>query len=272
MFPVSFVLIALLPHLSRIDLLVTVLGEPVVEMAAKVVGYLLLFLGIPLAAAWMGRVRFREGFRLTRFGVWFGGAALVLGLSLWPFADVLQRALRVVGVATFGDEPPELGAETVARWRTLSPAILVLCLGIVPALFEELFFRGFLLGSLLRAMRPGNAILASAAFFGLFHLVDQQLVILERAISSTLLGLVLGWVAWRSGSVVPGMILHATHNGCLLLLLYYQPQLIESGWLPQGEAQLPLRYLLAGGAGVILGLAWVWYAARSGVDRENRID
>src|SRR5262249_22766849 len=91
-----------------------------------------------------------------------------------------------------------------------------------------------------------------------FHLVDQQLVIVERAISSTLLGLMLGWLSWRTGSVVPGIILHATHNGCLLLLLYFQPQLIQSGWLQSGDAALPMPCLLAGSGGVLVGLGWIW--------------
>jgi ABC-2 type transport system permease protein/sodium transport system permease protein len=264
MFPISFILIALLADLAGRGL--------EVELAGKAGGYVVLFLGIPFLIAWMGRVRFREGFRLTRSAVWFWGGAILLGLSLWPFADVIQRSLRWIGVATFSDEAPELGAETGARFRELSPIVLVVCLGVIPAVFEELFFRGFLLGALLRAMRPRSAILASAAFFGLFHLVDQQLVIIERAVSSTLLGLVLGWLAQRSGSVLPGMILHATHNGCLLLLLYFQPQLIESGWMPAGDAPLPLSYLVAGSVGAIFGLAWMWIAARGGVDRETPID
>jgi len=37
---------------------------------------------------------------------------------------------------------------------------------------------------------------------------------------STLLGVVLGWVCWRSGSVVPAVVLHTLHNSVLVLLAY----------------------------------------------------
>ena len=55
----------------------------------------------------------------------------------------------------------------------------------------------------------------------------------------SLLGLLLGWLAWRTGSIVPGMILHALHNSALMLLGYYKQDLLASGWLQEADRLPP---------------------------------
>jgi membrane protease YdiL (CAAX protease family) len=223
-------------------------------------GSLVLFLALPAFFAWMGRVRWREGFRLGTAGVRAWGPAVLLGLSLWPLTDPVRMVLAELGFEPFGGRPQAAGT-AMREWRdALSPAAFVAALGVVPALVEELFFRGLLLGTLLRHMRPRNAIVTSALLFGFFHLVDQ--VLLERVIISTLLGLVLGWLAWRTGSIVPGMILHALHNSCLLLLLYYWRDLERGGWIERSLRRLPAEWVIAGAAGVVLAVVWVILAYR----------
>jgi hypothetical protein len=44
--------------------------------------------------------------------------------------------------------------------------------------------------------------------FGLFHVVIGSPASPERFLPSVFMGLLLGWLAWRSGSVLPGMLLH----------------------------------------------------------------
>ncbi len=60
-----------------------------------------------------------------------------------------------------------------------------------------------------------------AVLFGVAHVFLGGPLGMERLLPSTLLGLVLGLVAWVSGSVVPGMFLHACHNAVLVLLLLW---------------------------------------------------
>ena len=52
----------------------------------------------------------------------------------------------------------------------------------------------------------------SAVLFGVFH----EVLFSGRLLPSTFLGLVLGFVRLRSGSVLPGIVLHVLHNGLLL--------------------------------------------------------
>src|SRR5262249_27701901 len=137
-------------------------------------------------------------------------AALVLGFSLWPLAHEISATLRSLGVQTLGEEQLKQVRESLARWRDEAGIYFVLRLvvlaGIAP-LLEEFFFRGYLFGALGRGARPAVPILTTAALFGLFHLFMSFGIALERFLPTALMGVVLGWVRWRSGSVWPGVLL-----------------------------------------------------------------
>jgi ABC-2 type transport system permease protein/sodium transport system permease protein len=253
LFPATFVAINLLARLG---------GSIEEELAWKGLANVLLFGGLPLLFVWLGRIQALSAYRLDRLGLAFWGAALLLGVSLWPIADLIQRALRQLGLGL--DTALLAGAsERFQRWREVSPVLIVVGFAIVPAVLEELFFRGFLFGALLRASGPRAAIIGSALFFGVFHLVDQGLIVVERGLTSTLLGLILAWLCWRSGSVIPGMILHAVHNSCLVLLAYYQPK-----WLTEN---VPPAGLAVAISIVVLVVAGIEYLCRKRVDTPEAI-
>ena len=111
---------------------------------------------------------------------------------------------------------------------------------------------------------PGTFVeIGLKELFGFFHMMTTQLFPFQRFLSSTLMGVVLGWVAWQSGSVIPGMLLHGIHN--VLLGMMGRSELTE----PQ---ELPWSWVLAGTAGaaegVCHGMRLVWRTAeeRSDVD------
>lgn len=88
---------------------------------------------------------------------------------------------------------------------------LVLC--VMPAIMEELFFRGALQG-LLRPCGSAAAIFGPALLFALLHLDPIQ------SLTALVCGVFLGWLAERSGSILPGMLLHFVNN-CLAFLSLY---------------------------------------------------
>jgi uncharacterized protein len=83
-------------------------------------------------------------------------------------------------------------------------AVLAVCLQ--PALFEEIAFRGIIQGSLGRILAEREALIVSALMFGILHLSIPSLPHLLA------MGLVLGWLRLKSKSLIPGMVLHFTHN------------------------------------------------------------
>jgi ABC-2 type transport system permease protein/sodium transport system permease protein len=76
------------------------------------------------------------------------------------------------------------------------------------------------------------------------------------------MGLVLGFFRWRTGSLLPGIVLHAVHNGLLIGLAYYEPPLIFAQFqISEGE-HLPAAWIAAGAAGVSAGLSLLYGATR----------
>jgi ABC-2 type transport system permease protein/sodium transport system permease protein len=245
MFPAFFLVISGLRYLALGP------GERLLVMSAANV---LLFAGFPLASAWVGRVRLAPAFRWRRPRPAACVAAALLGLCLWPFVHEVNLMQRAIGFATLTPEHLQRLREELEKYRQLSPVALVLALAVVPAVLEELFFRGYLL-SALRATgeRPPTVVTLTALLFALFHLLVTDGLAVERLLPSFGLGLVLGWVAWHTGSVIPGILLHLVHNGTVTLLAYYEPLLSARGWIPGAEDHLPGALLLAAAVGAALG-------------------
>ena len=84
---------------------------------------------------------------------------------------------------------------------------VVLTFALMPALCEEIAFRGFLLSGFSKRGLTGLGIVASALCFGLIHMLPAQVF------NATLLGLVLGLLAVRSRSLLPGIVFHFIYNG-----------------------------------------------------------
>lgn len=72
---------------------------------------------------------------------------------------------------------------------------------------EEIGFRGVLLGGLLKTRcRPWLAILISAIAFGLLHKFPLAFF------GSIVFGIIVGWLYWRTGSIIPCIIVHIVNN------------------------------------------------------------
>lgn len=94
-------------------------------------------------------------------------------------------------------------------------------IGILAPLAEEVVFRGAILRTLLGIMSKKNhwvAIMISAAIFGVVH------ANLAQFINALLMGLLLGWMYYRTGSLVPGILLHWVNNTMAYVLANIMPQ------------------------------------------------
>jgi membrane protease YdiL (CAAX protease family) len=100
--------------------------------------------------------------------------------------------------------------------RAFTKNVFSLILAIIAApIMEEILCRGIVLKGLLKNYSPQKAILISALFFGIMHLNPWQ------AFPASFAGLFLGWVFYKTKSVIPGMIIHATINATASLLLFF---------------------------------------------------
>ena len=73
----------------------------------------------------------------------------------------------------------------------------------------------------------------------------------------------MGWLAYRSGSVLPGMLLHLSHNGLLNLLGHYHDRLAFLGDVDD-TSHLPPMWLAAGIGLTIVGLGIAGWASPVG--------
>jgi sodium transport system permease protein len=195
-------------------------------------------------------------------GTWFLGAPMQPTLSLRAPAPldaaravVAGLSVHAVGalVATATDPflpmPEEIGVafESFAD----SPLPLVLVVGaLFPALFEELMFRGALLGLMRTSVSAVTAVLFSSAMFGLMH-VDPARILITGA-----MGLVFGALVVRSGSIWTGMIAHGVNNALLFGLMVADVAI----W------QDPGPFAFVG----MLAVAVVALAATAGTGRQNK--
>ncbi len=105
--------------------------------------------------------------------------------------------------------------------------IAMLVIGILPAIGEELIFRGLLQKKLVSAIKaPHAAIWITAIIFGVFHL--QFFGVVPRI----LLGALFGYIYYFSGNIWYPIVAHFINNGLAVLVMYIGPRYIEE-WNPQ---------------------------------------
>ena len=133
--------------------------------------------------------------------------AVALAFSLNPLVNELHPVIERLFPMS-----PEMKAMTeklLGGLNTSLPLTLLL-FAVIPAISEEVAFRGFILSGLETGYRNRTAILLSAVLFGFMHVL---LSLFQQLFNATLLGLVLGLLAVRSRSLLPGIVFHMLNNG-----------------------------------------------------------
>jgi membrane protease YdiL (CAAX protease family) len=157
--------------------------------------YVVASLAFVLASRWVTPVAERPRIRLRHFGVAAAVATVagIVGLGLVTFAIPAQLLGRI------GLEPQVIAHNL--PW--LGPAYAL------QGAAQEIQFRGLLLGSLERAMPAWASNLGQASLFGLAHIAVQFEGPAGPFVPVTIaLGLVLGWVTQRTGSLWPAIAVH----------------------------------------------------------------
>ena len=93
-----------------------------------------------------------------------------------------------------------------------SLALLAFSVAILTPFAEELLFRGFILGMLLKRYSDTQSIVISSLIFAIAH----EPIAMVLAFGG---GLLYGWLRVRTGSILPGMIAHAIWNGFITIVV-----------------------------------------------------
>ena len=97
-------------------------------------------------------------------------------------------------------------------------ALGVITISLIAPLLEEVLFRGAIQGYMMRRYNPWVAIVCAALVFGVFHLNPVQMVY------ATLMGIVFGWIYYRTGSLLSVIAGHVLNNSMAALALQLLPE------------------------------------------------
>ena len=109
-----------------------------------------------------------------------------------------------------------------------------------------MLFRGAITKVLLRKYNPVKAIILSALIFGIFHINPAQVV------GATLSGILFAWLYYKTGSLVPGILIHILNNGLSVFLSLYYPDVEYTSDL-LGE---PAYWICLAGAVVLFAVSY----------------
>lgn len=189
----------------------------------------------------------RALFRLHPIGGRTVACSVIVGLSLPMVANAVDTALE----SRF-PMPESLKQAMEAMLNIHGPGDLVwVVAGLVigAAVCEELFFRGFLQSTLEWRHGPFRAIILASLTFGLVHINPWWFA------SILLAGVVCGLLAYTSGSVYPGIIVHGMNNGLSLVILNAK-QSERFRWMGALE---DVSWPTALVSGVVLIASLVWF-------------
>lgn len=136
--------------------------------------------------------------------------------------------------------------------------LAVLLMAVLPAIYEELMFRGIILHGLRSRFSEWGAILLSGLMFALMHGNLQQFVY------PFILGCIMGWIVLRTGSLVSSMIVHFTNNFLVVTFAFIENMTGFSLALPNAW----WFYLIAVGLLVVTG-GILWLVEKCYFKRKN---
>ena len=192
-----------------------------------------------------------------------GGAALV-GAGVFGLG---AAALLAVKGTSLSAEAEDLNRRLLGLMLA-RPTWLAWCLmAVVPAVCEELLFRGWVLAAFTSGGRSGwrltAAVIAQAACFALFHLLP------ERMPQTFALGLAVGAMTLATRSILPAIVCHLVHNSMPLALVTLAggreavAAAVEAGDSIGGLAGIPPWAVAAAAVGTVCGIAMLVAGTRA---------
>ncbi len=206
----------------------------------------LMFVLLPMLMMTFWKVSVKQALSFKVPSVRHLFSAILLGLCMWvPAHELNLIQYQLLGMPQAFAEQAESMAATL---QALPLGGVILIIAIIPAVSEELLFRGFLMGGLSSSARKWTAIIASAAIFGVFHFL------LFKFIVTATLGILLGYLCWQSRSIWPAIIAHALHNSVAVISIVSPTTFERMGIKLEDGAHLPWTVLLIGCGAVVTGL------------------
>ncbi len=121
----------------------------------------------------------------------------------------------------------------------------ILAIAIIGPVLEEILFRGAITRALLQQYNPTKAILISALLFGVFHINPAQIL------PAFLIGILLAWTYYKTGSLIPCILMHIFNNSLSVYLSIKYPEAENMDDLINGT---PYLIILIGAIVILAGV------------------
>jgi membrane protease YdiL (CAAX protease family) len=174
---------------------------------------LLLILAPAGLFAILGRWNWRETFQLRPTTALALGGAALLGIGLAPWVQLVALLQRIVWPTE--SEAAQHATRLIADSLNAHPLLTIVGVGVLAGVCEELFYRGPLQTAFVRKLPPWPSIILVGILFGAIHMDLAGLPI--RAA----LGVLLGWIVWRSGSIYPAMLAHGLFDSTSIAMFWW---------------------------------------------------
>lgn len=135
--------------------------------------------------------------------------AIVMQIGLFSLS--LLNSKFVEFLERFGYKNTDIDLPNMDGARVIA---VIFCVAVLPAIFEELIFRGILLDG-LRSFGEVGAILICGGLFAIYHQNPIQ------TIYQFCCGAAFAWIALRAGSILPTVLSHFVNNAAIILLTKY---------------------------------------------------
>ena len=170
-----------------------------------IISYPLMFIPAMLYASAKSRFdeNFTPGFKMdsNNFGRFSG-----IQIAAIVTVATLATAFMTDAISSLMPPMPEWLEATMKELLHAPFWITLISVSVFAPLFEEWLCRGIVLRSLLTKYSPATAIIVSAAFFAIIHFNPWQ------AIPAFILGLLFGYVYYKTGSLKLTMLMHCANN------------------------------------------------------------
>lgn len=170
------------------------------------------------------RSRTRSFLRLGWFGdtakyILLGG---VLMLAVQPIVVYLGYLNSLLPIPDYFSDMQFSQAEMIQNFLTTEGILLfgLLNVAVVPAICEEVLFRGYVLRAFEKSWGIVTAMIVSGIIFGMFHLQLGNLLPLAA------LGVILALMTWLSGSIWPAVVAHFLNNGSAVVMGVNYPEMM----------------------------------------------
>jgi membrane protease YdiL (CAAX protease family) len=256
------------------------------QLVMNGVAQIVVMIGLPLLLAKILKQRFvtifrLEGIRSTPAIAYVLAVPIIfvsqfLGqgfVTLWEKVLMRMPALYQT-VKSFEKLVEELTKGLASSAKTIPDLLLlILLIAVIPAIAEEMTFRGFTQTNIERSgqikPRPIAAIFWTSLAFAIFHL---ELIELPGLF---ILGATLGYLSYRTNNLLVGSVAHAANNGAIVILLFLIPDvehskqastLIGSGSFTTLEGLLIIALTLP----LFLGMMYLFHRVTEAIpEREN---